>query len=256
VVGFGCRGQQTKIMSTQTQVTAQANDLGHQEKQCAPEPKWSAVVDDESLPMPRRRLKARVVLEQAGAEPGQVLVRDLDSEHDVALHHDQEIDLAEGNVFYLVPECDAPKPADCHAPPKLAFVVDDRPEEVVLANQTGLTLRDLFGLAPDVLLFRDYQSPHDNPIGLEDAVRFMDGPVFYTRRHKPHVITITIDGKPYELHQEKATVKELKRLAGIPLADVLDKIVDGQMVPLDDNATVELHCGEVFVSHPRDNASS
>jgi hypothetical protein len=45
-------------------------------------------------------------------------------------------------------------------------------------------------------------------------------------------------------------------LAGIPLADVLDKIVDGQMVPLDDNATVELHCGEVFVSHPRDNASS
>jgi uncharacterized protein YabE (DUF348 family) len=80
--------------------------------------------------------------------------------------------------------------------------------------------------------------------------------VFYTRRHKPHVITITIDGKPYELHQEKATVKELKRLAGIPLADVLDKIVDGQMVPLDDNATVELHCGEVFVSHPRDNASS
>ena len=143
MVGFGCRGQQTKIMSTQTQVTAQANDLGHQEKQCAPEPKWSAVVDDESLPMPRRRLKARVVLEQAGAEPGQVLVRDLDSEHDVALHHDQEIDLAEGNVFYLVPECDAPKPADCHAPPKLAFVVDDRPEEVVLANQTGLTLRDM-----------------------------------------------------------------------------------------------------------------
>jgi sulfur carrier protein ThiS len=70
------------------------------------------------------------------------------------------------------------------------------------------------------------------------------------------VVTITINGKAYELHQEKASVVELKKLAGIPLADVLVKIVNGQMVPLDDNAVVELHCGEVFVSHPRDNASS
>jgi hypothetical protein len=71
-----------------------------------------------------------------------------------------------------------------------------------------------------------------------------------------HTVTITINGKPYELHQKNAPVRELKKLAGIPLADVLVQIVNGQMVPLDDNAVVELHCGDVFVSHPRDNASS
>lgn len=243
-------------MTTETKVTGQANDLAKHEQHGAPEPKWAAVIDDQYIPMPRRRLKVRVLLEQVNAKPGEVLVRDLDSEHDVALHHEQEIDLVEGNVFYLVPECDAPKPTGDHAPPKLAFVVDDRPEETLRADQTGRTLRDLFGLTPEVLLFRDYQSPHDKPIGVEDAVRFEDGPVFYTRRHKPHVVTITINGKAYELHQEKASVVELKKLAGIPLADVLVKIVSGQMVPLDDNAVVELHCGEVFVSHPRDNASS
>jgi hypothetical protein len=183
-------------------------------------------------------------------------VRDLNSEHDVALHHEQEIDLADGNVFYLVPECEAPKPDGVHAKAKMAFVVDDRPEETPRADQTGRTLRDLFGLTPEVLLFRDYQSPQDKAIGLEDAVRFGDGPVFYTRRHKPLEVKITINGKTYELHQAEASVKELKHLAGIPLADVLVKIVNSKMEQLDDNAVVELHCGEVFVSHPRDNASS
>jgi hypothetical protein len=246
----------TNVMNTQDQTTGQANDLAKQQQHCAPEPRWAAVIDDQYIPMPRRRLKVRVLLEQVDAKLGEVLVRDLDSEHDVALHYEQEIDLVEGNVFYVVPECDAPKPTGGHAPPKLVFVVDDRPEETLRADQTGRTLRDTFGLTPEVLLFRDYQSPHDKPIGLEDVMRFEDGPVFYTRRHKPHVVTITINGKAYELHQEKASVKELKQLAGIPLADVLVKIVNGQMVPLDDNAVVELHCGEVFVSHPRDNASS
>ncbi len=243
-------------MTTQTKVMGQANDLAKPEQPCAAEAKWAAVIDDQNIPAPRRHLKVQVLLEQANAKPGEVLVRDLNSEHDVALQPEQEIDLAEGNVFYVVPGCEVPKPASGHAPAKLAFVVDDRPEETPRANETGRTLRDLFGLAPEVLLFRDYQSPHDQPIGLDDVVRFEDGPVFYTRRHKPFTVTITINGKAYELHQEKASVVELKKLAGIPLADVLVKIVNGQMVPLDDNAVVELHCGEVFVSHPRDNASS
>jgi len=243
-------------MTTETKVTGQANDLAKQERHCAPEPKWAAVIDDQNIPAPRRTVRVRVLLEQVSARPGEVLVRDLNSEHDVALNPEQEIDLAEGNVFYIVPECDAPKPTGGHASAKLAFVVDDRPEETPRANETGRTLRDLFGLTPEVLLFRDYHSPHDQPIGLDDVVRFEDGPVFYTRRHKPLTVTITINGKAYELHQEKASVVELKKLAGIPLADVLVKIVNGQMVALDDNAVVELHCGEVFVSHPRDNASS
>jgi hypothetical protein len=114
----------------------------------------------------------------------------------------------------------------------------------------------LFGFAPEVLLFRDYESPNDKPIGLDEVVSFTEGPVFYTRRHHPDAITITINAKPYELHEHVVQVKGLKKLAGIPLADVLVRILNGQMIPLDDNGVVELHCGDVFVSHPKDNASS
>jgi sulfur carrier protein ThiS len=234
----------------------QANDLAKQQEPCGPQPKWAARIEDQYTPAPQRMVKVQVLMDQANVAPGSVLVRDLGGEHDLALNREQVIDLAEGNVFYVVPECEAPKPTGRQAPPKLAFVVDDRPEETLRADQTGRTLRELFGFTPEVQLFRDYESPNDEAIGLDQSVRFADGPVFYTRRHKPHMVTITINGKTYELHQEKASVKELKQLAGIPLADVLVKIVNGQMVPLDDNAVVELHCGEVFVSHPRDNASS
>jgi len=243
-------------MQTQTKITGQAKDLAVQTPTGAPEPKWAAVIDDQCIPAPRRKLKVRVLLEQMDAKPGSVLVRDLNSEHDIALHSDQEIDLADGNTFYLVPECEAPKPGGGHAPGKLAFVVDDRPEETPRGDQTGRTLRDLFGLAPEVLLFRDYQSPHDQPIGLDDVARFVDGPVFYTRRDKPTEVKITINGEHYVLDQEKASVRELKQLASIPLADVLVKVEKGQLKELPDDAVVELHCGDMFVSHPRDNSSS
>lgn len=242
-------------MNLKPEPLGQANALAEENPRGSLQAKWAAIIDDKFVPAPQRRVEVKVLMDQSSNAPGNILVRDLGGEHDVPLRDGQSIDLAEGNVFYTVPECEAPKPTG-HAPPKLAFFVDDRPEETLRADQTGRLLRELFGFAADVLLFRDYESPNDEPIGLEEPVSFGDGPVFYSRRHKPHTITITINGKPYELTEHKAQVKELKKLAGIPLADVLVQIVAGQMTPLDDNGVVELHCGDVFVSHPRDNASS
>lgn len=236
--------------------SGQAVVLAEQNHNCSPPAKWAAVVEDKFVPAPQRRVEVQVLKAQASIPAGNILVRDLGGEHDVPLDNGQMIDLAEGNVFYAVPACNAPKPTGHHAPPKLAFFVDDRPEETLRADQTGLTLRELFGFTPEVLLFRDYESPNDKSIGPDDSVAFADGPVFYTRRHHPHSITIKINNTAYEVHERVMSVKELKKLAGIPLADVLVKIVNNEMQQLDDNGTVELHCGDVFVSHPRDNASS
>ncbi len=243
-------------MDTKLEAVGQADALAEQKQQCNPPAKWAAIIDDKFVPAPQRRVEVKVLKAQASIPAGNILVRDLGGEHDVPLSDDHVVDLAEGNVFYAVPACEAPKPTGHHASPKLAFFVDDRPEETLRADQTGRTLRELFGFTPEVLLFRDYESPNDKPVGLDEPVSFSDGPVFYTRRHQPHTITITINGKPYEVHEHVMSVKELKKLAGIPLADVLVKIVNNEMKPLDDNGTVELHCGDVFVSHPRDNASS
>ncbi len=254
------RGSADKLvkftMETNIKPVGQADVLAESQTPSKPAAKWAAVVEDKFVPVPQRRVEAKVLKDQAGVLPGDILIRDLGGEHDVALKNDQFIDLAEGNVFYGLSECDAPKPTGQLAPPKLAFFVDDRPEETLRGEQTGRMVRELFGFTPEVLLFRDYESPNDKPIGLDDIVSFVDGPVFYTRRPHQLTITVKINGKDYVFHEASASVPELKKRAGIPLADVLTKIVNSQMVPLDDNAVVELHCGEVFVSHPRDNASS
>lgn len=234
----------------------QADALAKHKHHCNHHPKWAAKIENKLVPSPGRRVEVKVLKDLGNIALGNNLVRDLGGQHDEPLKNDQTIDLAEGNVFYGVPECQAPKPTGHHAPPKLAFFVDGRPEETPRCESTGHILRELFGFTPDAHLFRDCDSPDQVPINLDETVRFADGPVFYTRMHHVPAITITINGKPYELHEHKVQVKELKKLAGIPLADVLVEIVNGQMKPLDDNSVVELRCGEVFISHPKDNASS
>jgi hypothetical protein len=71
----------------------------------------------------------------------------------------------------------------------------------------------------------------------------------------PDVI-ITIDNKNYTVHRGNTTVGELKQLAGIPAAYELEEIVDGKLIPLNDDQHVVIKGGERFVSHPRAGAAS
>lgn len=69
-------------------------------------------------------------------------------------------------------------------------------------------------------------------------------------------VTITIDNKTFTIHRGSKTVAELKQLAGISPAYELEEIVDGKLVPLNDDQRVVIKGGERFVSHPRAGASS
>lgn len=77
-----------------------------------------------------------------------------------------------------------------------------------------------------------------------------------SEEHRRDQVTITIDGQPKPIHRGRRTVAEIKQLGGIPQADVLEQIINGQLVQLDDNGAVVIKGDEVFVSHPRDSASS
>jgi hypothetical protein len=176
--------------------SGQAEMPAEHDKPRRPEAKWAAKIEDQFFPSHGRKVKALVLKEQANIPPENVLVRDLNGEGDTPLQDEHVVDLAEGNVFYAVPACEAPNGTGCRNGPKLAFFVDDRPEETLRADQTGKTIRDLFSFTPEVLLFRDYESPHDQPIGLDDTVDFADGPVFYTRR-KHKLLTIFVNEKPF-----------------------------------------------------------
>ena len=169
-------------MSNKTEIAGQADSLAEHAQNCSPAPKWAALVDDEPIPMPRQLVTTAIIKAQAEIPPDFVLVRDYDSPDDAVLADAETVDLGKGNVFYRLAACDVKPRGHCNTPPKLALFVDDRPEVTINPHQTGKSIRELFGFKDDVILFRDYESPHDEPIGLEEAAPFDKGPVFYTRR--------------------------------------------------------------------------
>jgi hypothetical protein len=78
----------------------------------------------------------------------------------------------------------------------------------------------------------------------------------YSEHEKKHLVPITIDGKIFEVCRGEISVVALKQLAGIPAGYELEEVKHGKLVPLKDDAKVEIKGGEQFVSHPRDGASS
>src|SRR5438093_827314 len=181
-------------MNVDTKTQNEPEPSGKTTKARKPTPKWAVTVNDEPIPMPQRHIKVSVIREQAAIEAHLLLVRDHESPNDFLLRDEETIDLAEGNVFYTLEACDVKPHANGHGPAKLAYFVDDRPELTVNPNQTGQTIRDLFGLRKDVNLIRDYESSHDEPVLPDDPAHFENGPVFITRRE--HVqLTITVNHK-------------------------------------------------------------
>ena len=226
--------------------------VAEQSQHCNPAPKWAALVDDETIPMPRQLVTVAVIKAQAEIPPDFVLARDYDSPDDVVLADDETVDLAKGNVFYRLAKCDAKPCGHCDAPPKLALFVDDRPEVTINLHQTGKTIRELFGLKDDVNLVRDSESPDDEPVTLEDAAPFGKGPVFYTRRKHTQIIII-VNGREKTVSGRTISYEQVVRLAFDSIdANTIYTVVfkkgpasnpQGSMVAGD---VVKLECGMIF----------
>ena len=74
--------------------------------------------------------------------------------------------------------------------------------------------------------------------------------------HEGHEVKITINGKHFEIRRGPESVATIKAIGHVPLADDLEQKVRGRLVLLPDDGTVQIHGGEVFVSHPKDSGSS
>lgn len=160
------------------------------------EAKWRVLVDDVAVPMPRQKVAVAVIRAQGSVGDDFVLVRDHNSPNDVVLDDDGTVDLQDGNVFYTLRRCDVQPRSECEEPAKLALFVDDRVEIVTRRNQTGKLVLQLFGIGLNVQLIRDYESPNDVPIGLDDAALFDEGPVFITRQREDG-LKITVNSRVF-----------------------------------------------------------
>lgn len=158
-------------------------------------PKWAVLIDDELVWSPGQKVESSVLRAQANVD-GKVLVRDHNSPNDVVIGEHDAVDLALGNVFYTLSKEEVQPRAECTDPAKLAFFVDDRHEVTTRANQTGATVRGLFGLDKSVVLFRDFDSRNDVEVKAEDPATYSDGPVFYTREVQ-HELAIIVNSRTF-----------------------------------------------------------
>ncbi len=221
-------------------------------------PRRFALINDRIITAPRLVVPVSVLRALASIPADQVLVRDHGSPNDVVLDDRATVDLNDGNVFYTRARCEATPSAACGSPAKLAFAVDDAFELSTAAELPFEAFMGLFGLETGKQLFRDFESPNDQPITPGSVIRFKDGPVFYTRggQHHDARVEITINGVKHKVAPGKTSVVEIKKIGNVPLADELIQNIGGKLTPLADDATVCIAGGEEFVSHPRCGASS
>jgi hypothetical protein len=69
-------------------------------------------------------------------------------------------------------------------------------------------------------------------------------------------VTIIVDDHKHVVRAGKWVVRDLKAAVGVDPAKVLAEITPHGLKDLDDNATIEVHEGERFMSHARSGGAS
>lgn len=72
----------------------------------------------------------------------------------------------------------------------------------------------------------------------------------------PHLVTVTVDRHEKKVQAGPYRVSVFKHEVGVPPEKEIDEIIKGVIKPLDDNATIVIAGGEVFISHERTGAAS
>lgn len=75
-------------------------------------------------------------------------------------------------------------------------------------------------------------------------------------KEQGHKVPVTIDNRIVEIQAREWVVSQLKIALGVDPSRELEQVVDGKLVPLEDNAKVHIRGHEVFVSHVRGGGSS
>jgi hypothetical protein len=125
---------------------------------------------------------------------------------------------------------------------------------------TGVQLRELGKIAKDDAL---YLNEEQNDLLIPNDMRVDLAPngkeKFYSKIVNHLVkIYVTVKGKTktVEISKGRHTVQEIKQKGDVPSAFELEQKINGKLVPLDDNGSVEICGNEEFVGHVRDGSSS
>lgn len=142
-----------------------------------------------------------------------------------------------------------------HHPEKYQFILNGKlffsPEAFITEGE----LRSVGQLAAADQIFFKLEGP-DSLVtkGQKIDLRPFAIEEFYSR--SPKLVSIKINGKSHPIAPGKYTVAEIKTLGGVSLAHTLSQLIDGDMVPLKDDAVIDICGGEIFLSNPKEGSSS
>lgn len=95
-----------------------------------------------------------------------------------------------------------------------------------------------------------------NPNGVNTSAGGKD-PAGSAGDHGKDAVSIKVNDATVEIHRGRQPVSEIKWLGGVPAADELAQVTEGQpLKPLADDGSVVIKGGEEFVSYPKDSSSS
>lgn len=62
-------------------------------------------------------------------------------------------------------------------------------------------------------------------------------------------VDIKVNDDNFKIHRGRRSVSEIKTAGEVPQADILEQVIDGTLVPLDNNDSLVIKGGEEFKSH-------
>jgi len=63
------------------------------------------------------------------------------------------------------------------------------------------------------------------------------------------LVNIIVNDDNFKIHRGRRSVAEIKTVGNVPLADKLEQVIDGTLVPLEDDGSVVIKGDEEFKSH-------
>jgi uncharacterized protein YabE (DUF348 family) len=138
------------------------------------------------------------------------------------------------------------------APAEIDIVVNGKSYKIRRGPQSVASIKRVAGVHAADILEQDIGGtltalPSDGTVTLNGGEVFMS---------LPAEVDITVDGKQHKIKRGSEPVATIKKVAGVAAAYQLDQDVNGVLTPLDQNGTVTINGGEVFVSFPATGSSS
>jgi hypothetical protein len=156
-----------------------------------------------------------------------------------ALPDDGSVQLSGGEVFVS-------------APAEVDIVVNGASHKIHRGTESVAAIKKIAGVPPADALQQDLGGVL-KPLPDDGHVTINGGEVFMSL---PSEVFITVDGKQHKIKRGTEPVSAIKKIANVPPAYQLDQDINGVLTPLDQNGTVTIDGGEIFVSFPATGSSS